>query len=174
MLLWSLRIGQVTLDQVELIVPNSAITRDRVLNFSRPSPVSRRQVEVLCPYHVPTHRVQQVILSNLREVPGVVRDPAPQVFTQEFADSGVNYRIYFYLDDYALYPSIESDVRDRVWYALQRASIEIPFPIRTVRLLNGRFAFYRASGMPLSVFGCCETACGNRFLTTVNLRLPIP
>lgn len=122
----------VTLDQVELVVPNSAITRDRVLNFSRPSAVSRRFVEVLCPYHVPTHRVQQVILSNLLDVPRVLRDPAPQVFTQDFSDSGVNYRIYFYIDDFALYPSIESDVRDRVWYALQRESIEIPFPIRTV------------------------------------------
>lgn len=122
----------VTLDQVEVIVPNSSITSNRIYNLSRPTSVSRRFVEVLCPYHVPTHRVQEVILSSLHDVPGLLHDPAARVLTQEFADSGITYRVYFFIDDYPLHPLVESDVRDRIWYALQRASIEIPFPIRTV------------------------------------------
>ena len=29
---------------------------------------------------------------------------------------------------------IESNVRTRIWYAAQRANLEIPFPIRTVHM----------------------------------------
>ncbi|MCU0690663.1 MAG: mechanosensitive ion channel family protein [Polyangiaceae bacterium] len=122
----------VTLDQVEVIVPNSAITRNRICNFSRPNRISRRHVEVMCPYHVPTHKVHEVIQSSLRDVPGVLREPAVGIQTREFADSGITYRVYFHIDKFSLHSQIESDVRDRIWYALQRASVDIPFPIRTV------------------------------------------
>lgn len=122
----------LTNDLVEVIVPNSAIAKANVRNYSRPSRVSRRVVVVSAPYDVPPETVRGTILAALPGALGVVDDPRPAVVTKTFADSGVEYQIFFFTDDFERRESIESGVRDRIWYAFQRAGISIPYPIRTV------------------------------------------
>jgi CRP-like cAMP-binding protein len=40
--------------------------------------------------------------------------------------------VKFWLDDFARHQDIESDILKRLWYALKREGIQIPFPIRDV------------------------------------------
>lgn len=124
----------LTNDLVEVIVPNGVLARASIRNFTQPSTVSRRSIEVSAPYGVAPKRVHDAILSALPGTPGVLADPAPWVQTKRFADSGVEYVVWFFINDFATRPRIDGAVRDRVWYALQRAAIEIPFPIRTVHM----------------------------------------
>lgn len=124
----------MTTDLVELIVPNATLAKASVRNYSRPSKVSRRSVTVQGPYGVPPHRVQEAILRTLETTPNVMSDPAPWVQTREFADSGVEYMVFFFTDNFAAREHTDGLVRDRVWYALSRAGIGIPFPIRTVHM----------------------------------------
>jgi CRP-like cAMP-binding protein len=124
----------MTSDLVELIVPNATLAKSSVRNFSRPSKVSRRTVTVSGPYDVPPHRVQEAIVKALETTPGVLHDPPPWVQTHAFLDSGIEYWVYFFTDDFAAREPNDGLVRDRVWYALSRAGIEIPFPVRTVHM----------------------------------------
>lgn len=124
----------MTSDLVEVIVPNASLAKAAIRNYSRPSRVSRRSVAVQAPYEVSPHRVQDVIVRALAGTPGLLEEPAPWVQTKVFADSGIEYTVWFFTDDFASRERVDGLVRDRVWYALQRAKIAIPFPIRTVQM----------------------------------------
>ena len=124
----------LTADDVELIIPNGTISKTALRNFSKPTSLSRRVVEVQAPYEVSPRRVEEALAAAAVGVPGVRMDPAPFVLTRSFADSGVTYLVHFFIDDFARRDRIDSAVRQRVWYALHRAGIGIPFPIRTVHV----------------------------------------
>jgi CRP-like cAMP-binding protein len=65
---------------------------------------------------------------------GVIPEPKPQVFLKNFGDSGIEYEIRFWLEDYALYNQVCDAIRTNMWYSLRRHGIRIPFPMRTVQL----------------------------------------
>lgn len=124
----------VTNDLVELIIPNALLAKTPIRNHSRPSKTSRRMITVLGPYEMSPRRVHDAILAAIAGTSGVLADPPPWVQTRSFGDSGVEYALYFFIDDYASRDRTDGNVRDRVWYALQRGEVQIPFPQRTVHM----------------------------------------
>jgi len=124
----------MTSDLVEVIVPNATLAKAPIRNYSRPSKISRRSISVQGPYDVPPLAVQEAILDALKGTPGVLTEPPPWVQTKTFADSGIEYAVYYFTEDYEARERTDGFVRDRVWYALQRAAVTIPFPIRTVHM----------------------------------------
>jgi CRP-like cAMP-binding protein len=123
-----------TSDLVELIIPNGILAKAAISNYSRPSHVARRTVTVHGPYEASPGRVHAAILGALAGTPGVLDDPPPWVQTRSFGESGVEYAVYFFSDDFASRDRVDGAVRDRLWYALQRGDVHIPFPQRTVHM----------------------------------------
>jgi len=124
----------LTLDEIEVIVPNGSLAKAPIRNYSKPTRVSRRSVYVLGPYDQPPHKVHDTVLAAMREIPGVLESPAPDILTNGFHESGVEYWIRYYIDAFPRRDVIDGAVRDRVWYALRRAGIIIPLPQRTVHM----------------------------------------
>jgi small-conductance mechanosensitive channel/CRP-like cAMP-binding protein len=122
----------MTGELVELIVPNGMLAKAAIRNYSRPSMVSRRTITVQGPYESSPRKVHDAILSAMANTPGVLADPPPWVQTRNFGESGIEYAIYFFTDDFASRDRVDGHVRDRVWYALQRGEVNIPYPHRTV------------------------------------------
>ena len=122
----------MTNDLIEVIVPNALLAKAAIRNYSRPSNVSRRLVVVQGPYASSPGRVRDAILAGLTGTSGVLADPPPYVQTRNFADSGIEYAVHFYTDDFASRDRVDGYVRDRIWYALQRGGVQVPFPQRTV------------------------------------------
>jgi small-conductance mechanosensitive channel len=126
----------LTLAQIELIIPNGVLAKTTIQNFTKPTKMARRTVEVQGPYDVSPRVVEQALLSATHAVPGVLASPQPFVFTQGFGESGINYHLTFWIDDFSLRDRIESTVRQRIWYAFERSGISFPFPVRTVYAHN--------------------------------------
>jgi small-conductance mechanosensitive channel len=124
----------LTLDSVEVVIPNGVLARATVRNLTHPTRVSRRSIDVLVSYDARPSSVRATILEALHGTDGLLAAPAPTVVTRGLADSGVLYTVFFHIDDFASCQAIDGEVRERVYYALRRAGLEIPFPIRTVRL----------------------------------------
>jgi CRP-like cAMP-binding protein len=64
----------------------------------------------------------------------VCPEPKPQVFLKNFGDSGIEYEVRFWLDEYERYYEVCDAIRSNMWYGLRRHGIRIPYPIRTVQL----------------------------------------
>ena len=113
----------LTADNQELNIPNSQLARAPILNLSRPSRIARRTLEFAIPYELPTQHVRELIERVCCGVPGALEHPKPQLITHAFIDQGIRYRLQFYIDDFGQRELIESQVRDRLWYALHRAGV---------------------------------------------------
>lgn len=126
----------LTLDHVEVIVPNGSLAKGTIRNFTKPTPVSRRNLELSAPYDIAPERVQQVALSALEDVPHALQTPAPSVILSTFGDNAVQYTLRYFTDDFGAAVVTDSLIRYRVWYAFKRAGIGIPFPQRDVHLFE--------------------------------------
>lgn len=121
-----------TADDNEVIVPNGAIARERLVNYNRPTHAGARWIEVGLDYEIPPAVAGDVLRAAALETAGVLANPPPIALLQEFADSAMVYRLKFWIDRPAAHLTIEHQVRSNVWYRLKQKGLGIPFPVRVV------------------------------------------
>jgi CRP-like cAMP-binding protein len=76
--------------------------------------------------------VREVILEALRNIAGVMQFPPPEVYTWEFGDSSIHYRVRYWMSDFAEADHLRDTVSTGLWYVLRRKAIEIPYPQLTI------------------------------------------
>jgi small-conductance mechanosensitive channel/CRP-like cAMP-binding protein len=111
-------------------VPNSTLSKESFINYSSPSRVSGRLVEVGVHYRHPPAEVKRVLLESCTQVPEILKSPLPLVRLKSFDAYSIVYQVKFWIQDFAEVLDIEEAYRTVVWYAFQREQIEIPFPIQ--------------------------------------------
>ena len=117
-----------------LLIPNSAITRAMITNFSRPTSAHRQWVNVRVHFRHPPARVREVIVDAVRALSVVRAEPSPDCLLLEFREDACTYACRYWIDDVQRDEILDSDVRSAIWYALHRAGMEIPFPSRNVHV----------------------------------------
>lgn len=126
-----------TLAQIEITVPNGAAAKSHVVNFSKPTHVVRQQVRVAAPFEVSPDRVRQFLLQAVRHTPDVLGEPEPVVVCRDFDERGVVYEMRYFIDRFDRHELVESEVRERLWYALNREGHGIPVPGRRMEVIRG-------------------------------------
>ncbi len=124
----------ITRANERLEIPNSLIAKDVVVNYS--NGIVADEISIGLSYDAPPNYVREVIAETLRGVPGVLQSPSPDIYTWDYGDYSVRYRVKYWMADYAESERVHDTVTTALWYALRRKSIEIPYPVRTLR--NGR------------------------------------
>ena len=122
----------VTLDDVEVIIPNGPLARNSIKNFTKPTVISRRSLRLVVPFEREPAFVQKTIAAGLRETPGILAHPAPSVVTEGFEERGVRYWVRYFTDDFESREVTDGLARDRIWYALRRQGIEYAVPIADI------------------------------------------
>ena len=123
-----------TRDNDNLVVPNSKIADDDLINFYYPHPLHMERVFVGVHYRTPPYRVKQALMAAANRVEGVLEKPDPEVFCLDFGESSILYETRIWLEDFAHKPRIVSQVRSEIWEEFHRQGITIPFPIRTLEI----------------------------------------
>lgn len=124
----------LTLDDFQIVVPNGQLAKAAVKVFTRPTKVVRRSVYVHVGYAVAPRTVRNLILEAIEGAPLILTKPAPSVITNAFGDSGVEYWVRYYIEEFGKRDLADSGVRDRIWYTLRRNHVEIPYPQRVVHM----------------------------------------
>ena len=117
-----------------MLIPNSAITRAMITNFSRPTSAHRQWVNVRVHFRHPPARVREVIVDAVRALSFVRAEPAPDCILLEFTEDACTYACRYCIDEVQRDDMLDSDVRSAIWYALHRAGMEIPFPSRNINV----------------------------------------
>ncbi|MFL6235972.1 MAG: mechanosensitive ion channel domain-containing protein [Thermoanaerobaculia bacterium] len=123
-----------TRDNDNLVIPNSKMADERVLNYYYPHPVHREKVRVGLPYGEPPYRVRRILLDCASGVPGVLDKPAPDVLLVSFDPSAILYELRVWISDVAQSHHIASDLRASIWEELRKEGIAIPYPIQTLEI----------------------------------------
>ena len=134
----------LTIDRVEVTVPNNTLAKAAIRNYSRPSTLVRRHVTIVAPYGAPPARVHRLISEAVVEVDGVRHEPTPDIQTIEFGERGIVYRVRFFIERFDERENIDGRVRDRLWYALRRGGLQIPPPQRSVTVMEHSAATLQA------------------------------
>ena len=124
----------LTLDRVVVTVPNGALAKSSILNFSRPEAVTRRTTTIFGPYQVSPDRVKTALIQAAQETPGVLRVPPVTVMTRGFGERGVEYSVRFFINNFREREIILGLVNERLWYALARLNVAIPVPRRSIEI----------------------------------------
>jgi small-conductance mechanosensitive channel len=119
-----------TRDSDNLIVPNSRMADDRILNYYYPHPMHLERILVHVGFDVRPYRVRQVLLEAARGVSGVLEKPTADVYIRSFDDRAIVYELRLWIEDIGQQPRIHSDVRFRIWEELHRARIPFAYPVR--------------------------------------------
>lgn len=123
-----------TRENDNLVIPNSKLADERLVNFYYPHPMHLERIKVGASYDVPPYRVRRALLESIAGLPGVLDKPTPEVFLPRFDESSIGYELRVWLDDVANAPRIASEVRGRIWEVFRKEGITMPYPIRTVEL----------------------------------------
>ncbi len=120
-----------TRDDNYRIIPNGNITKQDITNFYYPTHVNALKCSVGVEYGAAPNDVKNVLRQAVRRTTGVL-PREPRIRLKHFGDSAINYEIKFWIDNREASDDVLSDVMSNVWYALRRARMSIPFPIRDV------------------------------------------
>ncbi len=123
-----------TWDRSELIVPNSHMISEKVLNWTLSSNVSRITVKVGVKYGTDLEKVVKILNKVGDGHPAVVADPPPSAIFTEFGDSSLNFELRVWVDNIKNRLTLISDLGIEINKQFKKAGIEIPFPQRDLHL----------------------------------------
>lgn len=130
----STRIRRV--DGVHLLIPNSQLLENTVVNWTLVDQRTRGAVRVGVAYGSPVRRVAELIELAAREHEAVLTDPPPLVVFEDFGDNALIFDVLFWVlagADRDL-RVVRSDLRFRIEELLGAEQIVIAFPQRDVHI----------------------------------------
>jgi small-conductance mechanosensitive channel len=123
-----------TLDETLLVVPNSTLVKERVVNLSQPNRSLTTRLEVGVAYGSDLSAVKRVLSDAALASRYTDRDRTPVVLVNRFADFFVNVLLIFWVRDYTEQGLGVSEVHEEIDRRFRQAGIQIPFPVRRVSL----------------------------------------
>jgi CRP-like cAMP-binding protein len=112
-----------------LLVPNSIASRERLEVYPRPGRPIARTLHVGLEYQQPPARAREALEAAGRDLPGIASYPEPIAYVKKFDDYSVVYELRYWLEDYARFLELDSQIHERVWYRLDREDIRIAYPL---------------------------------------------
>ncbi|GAB4321949.1 mechanosensitive ion channel domain-containing protein [Cyanobacterium aponinum UTEX 3222] len=124
------------IDGSELIVPNTELTNNTVINWNYDNCHGRIEVEIGVAYGSDLLLVTDVLLQSALTVKQILLNPHPQVIFLGFGDNSLNFALWIWVEKINLKPFIKSSLLYIIEYNFKQNNIDIPFPQRDVWLHN--------------------------------------
>ena len=125
------------LNGVEALVPNELLVGSVVQNESYSDPRVSVALPVQVSYDSDLERAMAIMVGAAKRQERVLAEPAPAVLLKNFADSGINLELGFWVADPEKgVGSLRSDINLAIWRDFKQAGIEMPYPQREVRILK--------------------------------------
>jgi small conductance mechanosensitive channel len=123
-----------TPDNRRLLLPNSAIFGATIENVTHHA-TRRADISIGVAYGADLDETRRVLSECVREVSGVLEEPAPVVVLSGLADSSVNWSVRLWCQTTDYFAVLEGGTR-AVKRALDQAGIGIPYPTMDVNFVQ--------------------------------------
>ena len=132
----------VSLDEKEIIVPNSQLITEAVHNLTHDNNRFRLRVKVGVSYGSDIALVKKALLETATAHPAVIKEPdptlenvtAPFVRFVSFGESALDFELLAWIPDSFQRFDVSSDLHFMIWEKFKAYDIKIPFPQRDVHV----------------------------------------
>lgn len=123
-----------TPDNVSIIIPNSKLLDNNVVNFYYSNRDMQLHVPVGVAYGSDIDAVTRILEAAAAAEEHVLNDPAPHVWFREFGDSSLNFELLCWIPDAALKYEVLNRLNRLIDARFREENIEIPFPQHDLHL----------------------------------------
>ena len=136
----------VSNDNIAIIVPNSKVVTENVVNWSYTDATVRFKIPVSVGYGSDVRLVEKLLLEVARENPDVLEDPEPGVRFLEFGSSGLKFELRAWSRSLVhrkgkLISALNFAIHDK----FQQNEIEIPYPQQDIHVRGGTLEVKQSS-----------------------------
>jgi MscS family membrane protein len=124
----------LTRHNVEIVVPNSTIGKNQVINYSYPDPRYRMQTDVGIAFGTNVEYARQVLIDAVRQSDCVLPDEPVQVLYWEIGDSAMIFRVRWWVNFHEDWERSYDRIHTAVHNALAEAGIESPYPSQSLNV----------------------------------------
>ncbi len=125
-----------TFDNVHLIVPNSKLLENNVINWTLSDDVIRTRITVGAAYGSPTREVERLLYEQIAGQPDILPHPPPVILFEDFAADALLFQADFWVKLSPLLDPrvVRSELRHAIDHSFREHGISIAFPQRDVHL----------------------------------------
>jgi len=127
-----------TNDRIAIIVPNSRLVTQRVINWSYGDPRARIAIPIGVDTSSDVDLVTKTLLRASEDVENVLTDPEPKVQFLKFGDYSLDFRLLVWTRQPNRHAQIKSDINYRIERLFREVGIEIPYPKQELVLKQAR------------------------------------
>jgi potassium-dependent mechanosensitive channel len=127
----------VTNDRIAIIVPNSKLVSQRVINWSYGDPRARIAIPVGVAYDSDSDLVTRTLIDAAKGIDNVLMDPPPRVQFLKFGDYSLDFRLLVWTNTPRRHVQIRSDINYRVAELFRERNIRIPYPTQEFLFRGG-------------------------------------
>ncbi len=117
-----------TNDRIAIIVPNSRLVSQRVINWSYGDPRARIAIPIGVATTSDVNVVTETLLASAEDVENVLTDPPPKVQFLRFGEYSFDFRLLVWTRHPSRHRQIKSDINYRIERLFRERGIEIPYP----------------------------------------------
>jgi len=125
-----------TNDRIAIIVPNSKLVSQRVVNWSYGDPRARIAIPIGVADDSDIQLVTDTLIEAAKGVDSVLTEPPPRVQFLKFGDYSLDFRLLVWTSQPRRHAQIRSDINYRIAALFRERSIRIPYPTQEF-LLKG-------------------------------------
>ena len=126
----------VTNDRIAIIVPNSKLVSQRVVNWSYGDPRARIAIPIGVADDSDIDLVTHTLIEAAQDVANVILEPKPRVQFLKFGDYSLDFRLLVWTNQPRRHVQIRSDINYRIARLFRERGIKIPYPTQEF-LLKG-------------------------------------
>jgi potassium-dependent mechanosensitive channel len=124
-----------TFDRCVLIIPNSELVSNKVLNWTHyGAGINRLSLKVGVAYGSDVRRVTQLLTEVCQANPRVVAVPPPQIYFTVYGDSSLDFNIWVHVRIPSDRMPATHELNSAIFEAFNEHGIEIPFPQRDLHI----------------------------------------
>jgi small-conductance mechanosensitive channel len=125
-----------TRDGVSILIPNSKLVVENVINWSHNDAPTRFNVKVGVAYGSDLELVQRLLLKAANDHPKVLQTHPARVQFKNFGESSLDFELLFFSDEFFRIEFVKSEIRMAIDRHFRKNGVKIPFPQRDLWFRN--------------------------------------
>jgi MscS family membrane protein len=121
-----------TTDETLLVVPNSVLVKDRLVNLTQPTRSITTKADVSVGFGTDLAVVKPLLVEAALASALVDADRTPSVVVQRFGDASIDLTVVFWVRDYMDQGACKSEVLEAIYARLLEAKVARPLPSRRI------------------------------------------